>query len=354
MPRGPRGPSKLGGLAAGAKGGAAVFGKLTVVCLSGVDLKQLSTLSKADPFCKMRLGQVEQQTQVAHSGGPNPKWGDSFSWNVANETSLVVEVWDKEKMGKDKFMGSATVSIAAWIGAGSYTGNVALYDQNEQACGSVRVSAKFQRGQAPKQGHLAAPKRPTPAKKSQKQEAPRDPNGKFTDQEIKEAFEAFDLDKNHFVGAAEIRHVLINIGEQPTDEEVDEMIRMVDKDGDGQVSFDEFYEMVTGGKKPPMGLGVGGAAVQASGGGAKMPPKGRGKISTLGERKERQGALDNFASENHIKPETIKRAYKRFRATDRDGSGMIDYTEFCEVLQVDPSPQVSRNALYIHMFRSSV
>merc|ERR1719487_2926464 len=105
-------------------------------------------------------------------------------------------------------------------------------------------------------------------------EEPRDPNGKFTDKEIKEAFEAFDLDHNSFVGAAEIRHVLINIGEQVTDEEVDEMIRMVDKDGDGQVAFEEFYEMVTGGKKPPPGLG-GGGRVGAEGGGdsgARAPP----------------------------------------------------------------------------------
>merc|ERR1719487_1842654 len=102
-------------------------------------------------------------------------------------------------------------------------------------------------------------------------EPPRDPNGKFTDQEIKEAFEAFDLDHNNFVGAAEIRHVLVNIGEQPTDEEVDEMIRMVDKDGDGQVSFDEFYEMVTGGKKVPAGLSAGGGAGPGTGGAAKRP-----------------------------------------------------------------------------------
>lgn len=32
--------------------------------------------------------------------------------------------------------------------------------------------------------------------------------------QIWEAFVAFDLDKNKFVGAAEIRHVLVNIGEQ--------------------------------------------------------------------------------------------------------------------------------------------
>ncbi|GMH68284.1 hypothetical protein TL16_g04892, partial [Triparma laevis f. inornata] len=67
---------------------------------------------------------------------------------------------------------------------------------------------------------------------------------KFTDEEIWDAFQAFDLDKNNFVGAAEIRHVLINIGETVTDEEVDEMIRMVDTDGDGQVGFEEFFGMV--------------------------------------------------------------------------------------------------------------
>ena len=57
-----------------------------------------------------------------------------------------------------------------------------------------------------------------------------------TEKEIIEAFRSFDLDKNNYVGAAEIRHVLLNIGERPTDEEVDEMIRMVDKNGDGQVA----------------------------------------------------------------------------------------------------------------------
>jgi serine/threonine-protein phosphatase 2B regulatory subunit len=35
----------------------------------------------------------------------------------------------------------------------------------------------------------------------------------------------------------------------------------------------------------------------------------------------------------------VKKAYKRFQVTDKDKSGLLDYTEFCEVLQVDPSPQ---------------
>merc|ERR550537_635494 len=168
-------------------------------------------------------------------------------------------------------------------------------------------------------------------------EPPRDPSGKFTDEEIWEAFQAFDLDKNNFVGAAEIRHVLINIGETVTDEEVDEMIRMVDTDGDGQVGFEEFYEMVTGGKKPPPGLGTGGRAGAAAGtAGSTAPPTG---ASAVAQRNAKKTALDEFAKDNNLKPESIKKAYKRFQATDKDKSGMIDYTEFCEILQVDPSPQ---------------
>ena len=58
----------------------------------------------------------------------------------------------------------------------------------------------------------------------------------FTDREIEDAFRFIDLDHNQFVGAAELRHVLICMGELITDEEVDMMIQMVDVDGDGQVS----------------------------------------------------------------------------------------------------------------------
>ena len=38
--------------------------------------------------------------------------------------------------------------------------------------------------------------------------------------------------------AAELRHVMTNLGEKLTDEEVDEMIREADIDGDGQVNYE--------------------------------------------------------------------------------------------------------------------
>ena len=52
-------------------------------------------------------------------------------------------------------------------------------------------------------------------------------------------------DGNGYISAAELRHVMTNLGEKLTDEEVDEMIREADIDGDGQVNYEEFVTMMT-------------------------------------------------------------------------------------------------------------
>ena len=100
-------------------------------------------------------------------------------------------------------------------------------------------------------------------------------------EEVKEAFREFDLDKNGFVGAAEIAHVLQSMGEKATDDEVDEMILMADLDGDGQISFDEFFKLINSfqGMPPPpnapKGGGMGGAQQSMGMGGAQFQPPAR-------------------------------------------------------------------------------
>lgn len=86
-----------------------------------------------------------------------------------------------------------------------------------------------------------------------------------SEEEIKEAFKVFDKDGNGFISAAELRHVWVlrlatwrnwdtndsiiwfdrmtNLGEKLSDNEVEEMIREADVDGDGQINYSEFVNV---------------------------------------------------------------------------------------------------------------
>ncbi|KAK5794051.1 calmodulin-like protein 8 [Gossypium arboreum] len=65
------------------------------------------------------------------------------------------------------------------------------------------------------------------------------------EEELQEAFKVFDKDQNGYISANELRHVMINLGEKLRDEEVGQMIKEADLDGDGQVNYDDFVKMMT-------------------------------------------------------------------------------------------------------------
>uniref|UniRef100_A0A0C9QWJ3 TSA: Wollemia nobilis Ref_Wollemi_Transcript_4143_1211 transcribed RNA sequence n=1 Tax=Wollemia nobilis TaxID=56998 RepID=A0A0C9QWJ3_9CONI len=63
--------------------------------------------------------------------------------------------------------------------------------------------------------------------------------------DLKDAFNMFDADSNGNISAEELHNVLRKLGESCTLAECHNMIGGIDVDGDGQVSFDEFFEMMT-------------------------------------------------------------------------------------------------------------
>ena len=58
-----------------------------------------------------------------------------------------------------------------------------------------------------------------------------------SEDEMKEAFKVFDRDNTGLISASNLRVVMTNLGEKMTDEEIEEMIREADMDGDGFVNF---------------------------------------------------------------------------------------------------------------------
>ena len=54
----------------------------------------------------------------------------------------------------------------------------------------------------------------------------------------------FISDGNGSISAAELRHVMCNLGAKLSVEDVDEMIKEADIDGDGSLSFGEFVDMM--------------------------------------------------------------------------------------------------------------
>merc|ERR1712216_90380 len=61
---------------------------------------------------------------------------------------------------------------------------------------------------------------------------------------IKDAFRMFDEDNSGSLDYDEIRNILSNMGEKMNSEEIEELIKTVDYDGDGAVDLKEFMAVV--------------------------------------------------------------------------------------------------------------
>lgn len=59
-----------------------------------------------------------------------------------------------------------------------------------------------------------------------------------SEEEVREAFKVFDKDCNGFISASDLKQVMNNLGEKLTDEDINEMIKEADHDGDGQVNYE--------------------------------------------------------------------------------------------------------------------
>ena len=62
-----------------------------------------------------------------------------------------------------------------------------------------------------------------------------------SEEEIREAFRVFDKERLGYINTEELKYVMQNIGDQMTEDEIDDMLNEADQDSDGKISYEGVY-----------------------------------------------------------------------------------------------------------------
>jgi len=382
-------------------------GKLTVTIDRAAGLKFPESYeplpgqgSRMDPYANITTDsqavQIIKRTPADKDGGSDPVWKYDMVFDVVDQYVLNMDVLHQAIQGTDVLLGNVQISLLTVFRSGKTEMWVTLKQKKANGgikeVGSVFVALEFQ-GPAgiaypqlrpevdsfddlvrklpqdknldedgfPKEeaSTLRTPMPTVPTEESSK--APKvslEPkknefgedisSQEFSDAEITAAFKFIDLDHNNFVGAREIRHILVCMGEMITDEEIDCMISMVDMDGDGQVSFQEFRTLVL---HPDPGM----VDMHKEVNRAKdkeneqerqmMQGKLKGMELTayqrqreLTSRESKKKGLKSFIDDNEVNFDTLKNFYQVFveLAKEKRPGGRVKFPEFCICLGVEP------------------
>lgn len=138
------------------------------------------------------------------------------------------------------------------------------------------------------------------------------------------------------------------MGEIITDDEVDEMVRMCDDDGDGQVveyfilfpiylaqiSYEEFRIMVIH-PDPSRADFKNNGAIQDNG--PQELPDDRKKMIQL--KQQKKSFLKKFVEENEIHVDDLNRAFQSYQSLNQDE---IDFDDFCGIFEIEPTGEYRR------------
>ncbi|OQR93545.1 calmodulin-like protein [Achlya hypogyna] len=358
-------------------------GRLALHCIAGRRLRDVDSVGQQDPYVKMTLEGVciksTVRTEIDMDGGVDPEWNQHFEFDVVDQFNMVVECWDHDDMGEDDLIGELNLSLLPifrygyldeWYqlkikgkyGAVEKAGELhfelsfvapdgVAYPQHQVGMDAFDHKERLTKETA----HLRAAEKIKPvdiptvtyskAIADAKAFVGEDNTSEFSEAEILSAFKFIDLDKNTFIGAAEIRHILICMGELITDAEVDMMVKMVDRDGDGQVSFEEFRKMVI---HPDPGDPSFGKADEPA---AVEQVVAKADIITEDDRRRdmeskmhKKALLDKFITDNNVNLDMLRRIFGRFLKSDKAG---LSFEDFYTLFEVEPTGEYRKlHSLY--------
>ena len=135
--------------------------------------------------------------------------------------------------------------------------------------------------------------------------------------ELREAFEIFDRDKDGYITAKELIQVMKSLNQDPSEQEINEMIKQVDLDNNGRIDFNEFAELMT---KRSKETDIEEEVINAF---RVLDKQGQGTISTV-ELRHLMVTLGDKLTEEEVE--------EMLREADFDGNGIINYEEFVRMM----------------------
>jgi len=135
--------------------------------------------------------------------------------------------------------------------------------------------------------------------------------------EFREAFDEFDKDGSGSISTKELLGVMRSMGQNPTEDEVLELVMEVDLNGDGTIDFNEFLEMM---KKKSGEEDVMEDLREAF----RMFDKNKDGFIDLTELKKVTALLGTTLSKDELGAFMDE--------ADKDGNGKIDYDEFVKMM----------------------
>ncbi|XP_062188648.1 probable calcium-binding protein CML13 [Phragmites australis] len=137
-------------------------------------------------------------------------------------------------------------------------------------------------------------------------------------QEIKEAFDLFDTDNSGTIDAKELNVAMRALGFEMTEEQINQMIADVDKNGSGAIEYEEFEHMMTA------KIGERDSKEELTKAFRIIDQDKNGKISGVDIQRIAKELGENF---------TYQEIQEMVQEADRNGDGEIDFEEFTKMMR---------------------
>ena len=117
---------------------------INLVVVKANNLSEADFMGKSDPYCVVKVGGTTNTTRHIDNTC-DPVWNETMQFFVASKPeSIAFDLWDKDNIGKDDFLGTSEFKISDQFETGEdFSGPLVVLD-NKKPRGSLTVRMSFQ------------------------------------------------------------------------------------------------------------------------------------------------------------------------------------------------------------------